>query len=149
MKKLLCIVLILMLSLSASALAAPDKSVSGTLRVIGPGPLYGPGAEGAMDLATGTFQPGYMDLVKAFVEDFPNLNVEFIEMPWRDWQNALREAAEDGSADILLHGAMMTDLVMDLTPYLEQTPELYDAMLIGPEMYRDPDDCSRLIPCYV
>lgn len=147
MKKLLCIALSLLMALTlTAALAEPNTELSGTIRIIGPGALNGSGAEGSEDLISGEFKPGYNALFAAFNEDYPNIKVEFTETPWDNWKAVLQTAAAGGTADILLHGSMLTDISMDLTPYLEQDPEIYDYMTTGPEEYRDPEDYTKTIP---
>ena len=147
MKKLLCIVLTLLMAMTMTvAFAEANTELSGTIRIIGPGALNGPGAEGAEDLITGQFKPGYKALFEAFNADYPNITVEFTETPWDNWKAVLQTAAAGGTADILLHGSMLTDIVIDLTPYLEATPEIYDYMTTGPEKYRDPADYTKAIP---
>ena len=147
MKKMLCLVLSLLLLVAAiPAMAEANTELSGTIRIIGPGALNGPGAEGAEDLITGQFKPGYNELIAAFNEDYPNITIEFTETPWDNWQAVLQTAAAGGTADILLHGAMLTDISMDLTSYIESSPEVMEAMTTGAEYYRDPNDYTKTIP---
>lgn len=148
MKKMLCLVLaaLLALALCVPAFAEANTEVTGTLRIIGPGALNGPGAEGANDLITGQFKPGYNKLYEEFNKDYPNVKVEFTETPWDNWTAVLQTAAAGGTADILLHGSMLTDISMDLTPYLEKSPEVLEAMTTGAEYYRDPQDYTKIIP---
>ena len=147
MKKLLCILLtcLILVSLTA-AVAEPNTEVSGTVRIIGPGGLNDPGADGTEDLITGIFKPGYNKLIEEFNKDYPNIKIEFSETPWDNWQAVLQTAAAGGTADILLHGSMLTDISMDLTPFIEASPEFIDALATGPEYYRDPADYTKTIP---
>lgn len=147
MKKLLCILLALLMTCAmTAAFAEGSTELSGTIRIIGPGALNGPGAEGTEDLVTGVYKPGYKALIEEFNKDYPNITIEFTETPWDNWKAVLQTAAAGGTADILLHGSMLTDIAMDLTPYLEATPEIYDYMTTGPEEYRDPSDYTKTIP---
>ena len=147
MKKFVCVMIscLIILSLGA-ALAEPNTELSGTLRIIGPGQMSSAGADGYEDLLTGEKRPGYNKLIELFNEDYPNIKVEFTESPWDNWIATLTTAYSGGTADILLHGSMLTDISMDLTPYLEATPELLDALATGPEYYRDPEDYTKAIP---
>ena len=147
MKKLVCVLLTCLLVLSMSAaFAEANTELSGTVRIIGPGQLNDPGAEGTEDLITGIFKPGYNKLFEMFNEDYPNIKIEFTESPWDNWIAVLQTAAAGGTADILLHGSMLTDISMDLTPFLEASPEFLDALATGPEYYRDPEDYTKTIP---
>lgn len=147
LKRILCTTLVLVMVMALStAFAEANTALTGTIRIIGPGALNGPGAEGAEDLVTGAFKPGYNALIEEFNKDYPNVVIQFTETPWDNWKAVLQTAAAGGTADILLHGSMLTDISLDLTPYLEKTPEIYDYMTTGPEQYRDPEDYTKTIP---
>ncbi|NLG25388.1 MAG: extracellular solute-binding protein [Clostridiales bacterium] len=151
MKRTLALLLVVLLGLmvAAPSLSSAEGSadVTGTIRIVGPGALNGPGAEGAEDLITGVFKPGYKALIEEFNKDYPNVTIEFTETPWDNWIAVLQTAAAGGTADILLHGSMLTDISIDLSPYLEQSPEVLEALATGPEYYRyDAEDWTKAAP---
>ena len=104
-----------------------DQSQEITLDIVGPG-LFEYGEDGAADLATGLYRPGYGEIAERWNELYPNVKLNFNICPWSDWQSSITTACLDGSADIIMHGATMTDLTEDLEPYLEAEPEYRDQL---------------------
>lgn len=129
MKKLFALVLVLALamSLTSTAFAAyevnPDLANSETtLTVFGPG-AFTSGSEDTTDLISGRTKPGYHVVVERWNELYPNVKLDIQEQPWDSWQTAITTACLSGDVDVIMHGATMTELTEDLTPYLEADPD--------------------------
>ena len=140
MKRILALLVALVLVGSASVVfaenvAKSDAYAGKTLRIVGPGGI----SSAKPDSVTGdngTVVPGYNDLFNAFVEDYPGVTIEFTPATWTDWHANLRTAAVGESADILLHGSMLTDICFDLTDYLIRDAWVLDYLSGKPEQYR-------------
>jgi len=129
---------------------APDQKtneMTGTLRFVGPGLFAGVGPDGTEDLVTGEKRPGYNVLIEDFNKDYPNVEVKIDAIPWDNWMSVVQTAAAGGTADILLHGSMLAEVCIDLTPYLEADPEVYEALAIKPEVFRpDVENYNKTAP---
>lgn len=151
MKRTLTIVLALVLALGMCipVFAETEKTNeewTGTLRITGPGQM-GNNPDDSEDLATGIVKPGYNKLIEEFNKDYPNVTIEMSGIPWDNWQAVVQTAAAGGTADILLHGSMLADCCLDLTPYLEKDPEVLEALAVKPEVFRpDPDNYNVTAP---
>ncbi len=145
MKKTLCVALALVLTLAmcipafAESDAEPKTEFSGTIRLTGPGLFSDVGPDGSEDLITGKMKPGYNELIAEFNKDYPNVTVEVNSVPWDNWMSVVQTAAAGGTADILLHGSMLAEVCLDLTPYLEKDPQVAEALAVKPEVFR-PDE---------
>jgi multiple sugar transport system substrate-binding protein len=147
MKRALAILLAAMMALAlcSSALAQGNTDFSGVLRIIGPGPISSAGEESTTSLETGIVKPGRNDLFKAFQEDYPNVTIEYTPASWSDWVALEQAAVAGGTADVILHGSMYTDLCYDLSSYLERDKEVLDALASPPEQYRyDESDYTKV-----
>jgi len=152
MKKVVSMLLIATLLLSVSVafadgeVAASDAYAGVTLRIAGPGGMASSDAEGATD-ENGNYVPGYNELIAAFLEDYPGVIVEFSPATWSDWRGFLQTAVVGETVDVILHGAMLTDLCLDLTDYIAQDPWVYDYLASYAEQYRaDEEDYTVLVP---
>ncbi len=147
MKKTLCLMLSLALILAMSipvfaeggTESTPNTELSGTIRMTGPGLFSDVGPDGTEDLITGRTKPGYNELIAEFNKDYPNIKVEINAVPWDNWMSVVQTAAAGSTADILLHGSMLAECCVDLTPYLEKDPEVLEALAVKPEQFR-PDE---------
>lgn len=147
MVRTLALALVFMMATVAVAFAEPNTELSGTLRILGPGLFTQMGPDGKVDLVSGQTLPGYNALIEEFNEDYPNVKVEVNAIPWDNWIAVMQTAAAGGTADVLLHGAMLAELSVDLTEYLEKDPEVYEALAIKPELYRpDADNYNVVAP---
>lgn len=141
MKKSLSVVLALALALAmcVPAIAEVNTELTGTLRFVGPGLFADVGPDGVEDLVTGRMKPGYNALIEEFNKDYPNVTLQIDAVPWDNWMAVVQTAAAGGTADLLLHGSMLAEVCVDLTPYIEKSPEVYDALAVKPEVFR-PDE---------
>lgn len=119
-----------------------DQSEEITLDLVGPSIFSS--EEETTDLVSGIVKPGYNKIVERWNELYPNVKLNFNLCPWNDWQAYITTACLDGNADIILHGASMTDLAEDLTPYLDKEPE-YQEMLYATAKRRLSDSMDQLI----
>ena len=124
MKKVFALLAALVMSLGVcSAMAEytvnPDLADTTTTLT-----LYGPSSwttyEDTEDFLTGITTPGYHVIVERWAELYPNVTLDIQAVGWDSWQTAITTACLSGDVDIILHGASMVDLTLDLTPYLEK-----------------------------
>ncbi|MGI6725530.1 MAG: extracellular solute-binding protein [Christensenellales bacterium] len=127
---------ILFLTATTSAFADENKSfMTGTLRLVGPGfTTY----DDVVDPVSGEVRIGHHYLIELFEETYPNMKLEIEAIPWDSWMAKLQAAATGEQADVLVHGGTMVDVVEDMMPYLEQSPELLE-LLFTQGTYRRAD----------
>lgn len=111
--------------------------------------IYGPGtfseADDTTDLISGLTKPGYNAIIERWNELYPNVTLNITPIPWDNWSAAITTACLDGQVDVILHGATLTDLAEDLTPYLEADPE-YSEQVYALAWRNNPEDISEMIP---
>lgn len=147
MKKLLSILLVLLLLSSVTPFAFAQDEPSGVLRMMGPGRFADNGPDGKVDLISGVELAGYNELIALFNEEYPNVEVQVDAIPWDSWQAKVQTAAAGSQTDIIMHGATVVDVVRDLTPYLESSPEVAEALAAGPAIRRaNEEDYTSVIP---
>lgn len=129
MKKLfIAMVAFLLAAVLASAALAEYKAnpdlvnTEAKLTLYGPG-IFSKGREDTTDLLTGEVVPGYHKVIERWNKFYPNCTLDIQEQPWDSWQTAIMTACLSGDVDIILHGASMTGLTEDLSPYLKADPE--------------------------
>ena len=115
-------------SASASAGEAANTELSGTLKLYGPGLFTDVGPDGNTDIVTGVSRPGYNEVLERWNELYPNVEIQIETIPWDNWKAACQTAALSGDVDIILHGSSITPICEPLTEYLEQDPEVKDAV---------------------
>lgn len=93
-----------------------------TLNIFGPG-IFDVGEEGVTDLTSNIFKPGYNEIIERWNELYPNVTLNIEVASWDSWQSAITTACLSGDIDVIMHGASMTDLTEDLTPYVDADPE--------------------------
>ena len=118
---------------------------SGTLRMYGPGLFAAVGEDGTTDMITGVTRPGYKKLIERWNELYPNVKLEIEPIPWDNWKAAIQTAALSGEYDILIHGNGNADYCLDLTDYIENDPEVSDALTFYPYR-RNPDNMTEVRP---
>lgn len=128
MKKMLSILLAMFLLVSAAGAALAEYTVNpeladstATLSIYGPGCFNN--EEDTTDLVTGVATPGYHVVIERWAELYPNVTLEIEGIGWDSWQTAITTACLSGEIDVIVHGATMTDLTLDLTSYIEAEPE--------------------------
>lgn len=146
MKRLVSLVLVLVLAVGLAATIAEgipeaksDAFAGKVLRIAGPGGIASAKPDSTVHV-DGSYRPGYNELIAAFKENYPGVTVEFTPATWTDWKAFLQTTAAGESADILLHGAMISDICYDLTGYLEKDPWLLDYLASKPEQYRADEE---------
>ena len=92
----------------------PNEKV--TLHLYGTANFIDVGAEGTIDLVSGVEMPGYNELIAAWNEKYPNVEVVVETCPWDNWITSIQTAVLSGGVDIILHGATMTELCEPLDP---------------------------------
>lgn len=110
--------------------------MQGTLRLVGPGFTA---EDDVVNPRTGVLRLGYSRLIELFEEDYPDMKLEIDAVPWDSWMASLQTAAAGRMADVLVHGGSIVDVVEDLTPYLENDPELMDELYVK-GTFRRPDE---------
>ncbi len=121
---------------------AANTELSGTLKLYGPGLFTDVGPDGNTDIVTGVSRPGYNEVLERWKELYPNVDVEIETIPWDNWKAACQTAALSGDVDIVLHGSSITSICEPLTEYLEQDPEVKDA--VGMMAMRKNSDLAPL-----
>lgn len=86
----------------------PNEKV--TLHLYGTANFIDVGAEGTIDLVSGVEMPGYNELIAAWNEKYPNVEVVVETCPWDNWITSIQTAVLSGGVDIILHGATLTEL---------------------------------------
>ena len=99
-----------------------DQSAPVTLTIFGPG-IFGIGEKGVTDLVSGIYKPGYNEIIARWSELYPNVTLDIQPSAWDSWQSAITTACLSGDVDIIMHGATMTDLTLDLADYLANDPQ--------------------------
>ena len=97
-----------------------------TLYVYGPG-IFDSGENGTTDIITGLTRPGSNEIIARWESLYPNCKLVIQDIPWDSYKAALSTATLDGKADVIIHGHNI-GLHDDLTPYLENDPELAEAL---------------------
>ena len=126
----------------APAAEAPEEKV--TLRLYGTANFVDVGPDGMIDLVSGVEMPGYNELIAAWNEKYPNVEVIVETCPWDNWIAAITTAVQGGEVDIILHGATLTELCEPLDPYLEKDAEYAD-MLFATENRRFGDLSTTMV----
>ncbi len=170
MKKLIAMLLVLTMVLSlaacgakeeapateAPAAAAPaateaaasdnglDPNEKVTLHLYGTANFIDVGAEGMIDLVSGVEMPGYNELIAAWNEKYPNVEIVVETCPWDNWITSITTAVQGGDVDIILHGATLTELCEPLDPYLERDAAYAD-MLFATENRRFGDLSKTMV----
>ena len=104
----------------------PNEKV--TLHLYGTANFIDVGAEGTIDLVSGVEMPGYDELIAAWNEKYPNVEVVVETCPWDNWITSIQTAVLSGGVDIILHGATLTELCEPLDPYLQRDSEYADKL---------------------
>ena len=126
----------------APAAEAPAEKV--TLRLYGTANFVDVGPDGMIDLVSGVEMPGYNELIAAWNEKYPNVEIVVETCPWDNWIAAITTAVQGGDVDIILHGATLTELCEPLDPYLEKDAAYAD-MLFATENRRFGDLSKTMV----
>lgn len=118
---------------------------SATLRMYGPGLFTEVGPDGTTDMITGATRPGYNVVVDRWHELYPNVELVIETIPWDNWKAAIQTAALSGDYDILIHGNGNADYSEDLTEYINNDPEVKEALTFYP-LRRNPEDMTQNLP---
>lgn len=118
---------------------------SATLRMYGPGLFTEVGPDGTTDMITGATRPGYNVVVDRWHELYPNVELVIETIPWDNWKAAIQTAALSGDYDILIHGNGNADYSEDLTDYINNDPEVKEALTFYP-LRRNPEDMTQNLP---
>ncbi len=141
MKKLIVFLLIAAIAVSSVFSQGKNESSGGsdnvTLTLYGPAKLFLT-EQDTIDPVTGTVNMGYAAIVERWNELHPNVTLDIQGIGWNDWRAAVATAVSSGDVDIILHGGMLTSLVEDLGPYVEQDPEIWD-MLYSKSVYHSTE----------
>lgn len=121
------------------------SDVTATLRMYGPGLFTDVGPDGTTDMITGATRPGYNVVVDRWHELYPNVELVIETIPWDNWKAAIQTAALSGDYDILVHGNGNADYSEDLTEYINNDPEVKEALTFYP-LRRNPDDMTQNLP---
>lgn len=128
-----------------SAASEVISEETATLKMYGPGLFATVGEEGTTDMVTGVKRPGYNVVVERWNELYPNVTLEIEPIPWDNWKAAIQTAALSGEYDILIHGNGNADYCLDLTEYIENDPEVSEALTFYPYR-RNPDNMTEVKP---
>lgn len=126
---------------SGSDTAASDEKI--VLRIVGP-----------MENENDTTNPitkqtirGYYVIKELYEAEHPNVELELTGIPWDSWQAKLTTVAAANQVDIVVHGASITDVVEDLTPYAEKDGDFLDGLLLKYSYRRaDKSNYTQLVP---
>lgn len=146
MKRLVSVVLVLALLFTAVTVYAEEKAAKSeafagkTLRIVGPGGISSESADDKLNEDGSLKEPGYNKLFAAFLEDYPGVKIEFTPATWTDWTAVLQAAVAGESADVLLHGSMLSDICLDLSKYIEKDPWVLEGLAFQPERYRQDEE---------
>ena len=121
---------------------APAEKV--TLRLYGTANFIDVGPDGMIDLVSGVEMPGYNELIAAWNEKYPNVEIIVETCPWDNWIASITTAVQGGDVDIILHGATLTELCEPLDPYLEKDAAYAD-MLFATENRRFGDLSKTMV----
>lgn len=120
----------------------PNEKV--TLHLYGTANFIDVGPDGMIDLVSGVEMPGYNELIAAWNEKYPNVEIVVETCPWDNWIASITTAVQGGGVDIILHGATLTELCEPLDPYLEKDAEYAD-MLFATENRRFGDLSKTMV----
>lgn len=105
-----------------------DLETPVTLDIYGPGLFAAVGEDGVTDLTSGIFKPGYSEIITRWNELYPNVTLKIEGCSWDSWQSSITTACLSGDIDVIMHGATMTDLTLDLASYLKADPDYADSI---------------------
>ena len=120
----------------------PNEKV--TLHLYGTANFIDVGAEGTIDLVSGVEMPGYNELIAAWNEKYPNVEVVVETCPWDNWITSIQTAVLSGGVDIILHGATLTELCEPLDPYLQRDSEYADKLFATENRRFGPEETAAV-----